>query len=293
MQDGPSRSRRVADGALRDAERDGRRVDALRIQGGEDLSEALAFDAEQILRRHEHVVEVHLTGVVAIDGEGLDLGRPDALGVARDDEHRDAVGLSFRRARQHHVELRRGRAADPHLGAVEHPAAVDRPGPGLHRAQDVGAPAGFGQAERRLALARGKRLEPPFLLRRAGVVLEEAADHELNDAEDRRRRGQVAEGAQRDQLLDVGASTATELLVDAQPPDAELRQHGVQAVVEPLGGVQPGDLLRRRRRRNRLDQGVFEQDLLFCEGWHGGSSQSGRISDPNELTTVRQVRHFV
>jgi len=284
---------RVADGALRDSERDGRRVDALRIQGGENLSEALAFDAEQILGGHEHVVEIHLTRVVAVDGEGLDFGRLDALGVAREDEHRDAVGLPFRRARQHHVELGRGRAADPHLGAIELPAAIHGLGPGLHRAQDVGAAARLGQAERRLAPARGKRLEPPLLLGGAGVVLQEAADHELDDAKDRGRRGQVAEGTQGDQLLDVGAAAAAELLINAQPPDAELRQHGVQVVVEALGGVELRDLLRRRRIRDGLDQGVLEQDLLFRECWHGSSSGLAGLHDPSELTDVRQVEGFV
>ena len=87
----------------------GRDQDALGIHAGENVAEALAFLADQVFRRHPHVVEEHFGGGVIhhgadrADGEALALHRPHV-----DEEHGEALGALL------HLLARRGAGEQQH-----------------------------------------------------------------------------------------------------------------------------------------------------------------------------------
>ena len=101
--------------------------DALRVHAVDDIAEALAFPADQVLGRHLDVVEEHLAGVVV--QHGIDLADVDtlSLGLAQiDQEHGEALRAL--------PDLVRGRGAgeQQHQVGVQHPA-----GPHLLAVDDI------------------------------------------------------------------------------------------------------------------------------------------------------------
>ena len=67
--------------------------DALGIHAGEDVAKALALLADEIVRRHPHVLEKHLGGGVIHHGADRPNGQALALDLAHvDEEHRKAGG---------------------------------------------------------------------------------------------------------------------------------------------------------------------------------------------------------
>ncbi len=126
---------------------DGER-EALGHEVGHQLREARAFLAEEVLGREVQVVEEQLGGVVGVLADLLDLAAArEALHVALDDDHREALVRVVARA---DGRGRRGRVdaiRDKRLAAVDDPAVAVLDRPGLD-AGEVGSGAGLGHGER-------------------------------------------------------------------------------------------------------------------------------------------------
>ena len=138
--------------------------DAPAVEDLQELLEAHAARAEEIVLRHQHVGERQLARV---GGVPTDLVERRALRVARRAVGDDQVGdLAVTRAsRDRHALGDVGaRVGDEHLRAVDPPLAVLELGV-RPRAARVGAGLGLGQAEGREALARDELRQPLRLLR--------------------------------------------------------------------------------------------------------------------------------
>ena len=170
---------------------------ALGVHAAQDVAEALPLLADQVLRRHFHVVEEHFGAVVVHHGAD----RPDGEALAQrlahvDQEDRQALGallglLARRGARQQQHQVGMLGAAGPHLLAVHDVGAVVL----LHRRraqrQRVGAAGRLGDAERLQAqLAAGDLGQVALLLLLAAVPQQRAHDVHLGVA-----GGAIAAGA--------------------------------------------------------------------------------------------------
>ena len=157
----------------------------LGIHAVDDVPEALALLADQVLGRHLEVVEEHLAGVVV--DHGIDLLDLDAaaLGLAQvDEEHGEALGALLdlvrrRRAREQQHQVGVQHAAGPHLLAVDDVAVVALlVGAGLELG-GVGAGGGLGDAERlQSQLARGDARQVLLLL--GGVAVPQHRAHRVH-----------------------------------------------------------------------------------------------------------------
>ena len=150
--------------------------DALGVHAVDDVAEALALLADQVLGRHLQVVEEHLAGVVV--DHGVDLLDLDALalGLAQvDEEHREPLGALLHLVggrgagqQQHQVGLQH--AAGPDLLAVDDVAVVALLlGPRLELG-GVGAGGGLGDAEGLQPQRAGGDARQVFLLLRRIAV---------------------------------------------------------------------------------------------------------------------------
>ena len=82
----PRTSARVADALSGDQ-------DALGVHAVEDVAEALAFDADQVARRHLEIVEIELGGgVIHHRGERLDGEAATDGGTQVDEQHGQTIG---------------------------------------------------------------------------------------------------------------------------------------------------------------------------------------------------------
>ena len=103
----------------------------------------LADLAEQVLRRHVHVLEDHRRRRRAVQAHLVFfLAAGDAAERALDDERGELLAVHFREDDEHVGEAAVG---DPHLLAVQHEAAVGLPCGARLRAQRVRAGTGFAQ----------------------------------------------------------------------------------------------------------------------------------------------------
>ena len=150
--------------------------DALGVHAVDDVAEALALLADQVLGGHLQVVEEHLAGVVV--DHGVDLLDLDTLALGRievDQEHGEALGALFdlvgRRGageQQHQVGVQH--AAGPNLLAVDDVAVVALLLGARLELGGVGAGGRLGDAEGLQAQrARGDARQVLLLLRGAAV----------------------------------------------------------------------------------------------------------------------------
>ena len=142
--------------------------DALGVHAAEDVAEALALLADQVLGRHAHVVEEHFRGGVVHHGadraDGQALHRPHI-----DHEHRQSFGalldlFARRGAREQQHQIRMLGARGPDLLAVDDVVRVAFAHRGGAKAERVGARGRLGDAERLQAqLALGDARQPALL----------------------------------------------------------------------------------------------------------------------------------
>ena len=150
--------------------------DALGVHAVEDVAEALALLADQVLGRHLEVVEEHLVVLWLIIASIGRISMPLPTRLAQvDQEHRQPVGallhlVDRRGARQQQHQVGVQRARGPHLLAVDDVAVVAL----AHRAGlelgGVGAGGRLGDAEGlQPQFARGDARQILLLLLRAAV----------------------------------------------------------------------------------------------------------------------------
>src|SRR5271166_1736851 len=138
---------------------------ALPLEVGHDQLEALVERAEQVLLRHEDVLEGDRRRVGGVPAELLELGRADAL-AAVDDEEGDAVVPALAGCLgSGDDEVRAHAVGDVGLLAAQHPAAVDALGAGGDGCHvRAGARLGDGQRADLLAADRGHEVALLLLL---------------------------------------------------------------------------------------------------------------------------------
>ena len=180
----------------------------------------LAGLAEHVGVGDEDVAQVDLAGADRAHPELAQLGDVHALGLGVEQEQRDAlvalddvvVGAG---QQQDVVGDVRGRAPD--LRAVDLPAAVDRLGLGLHRAEHVGAAVGLGEADREAQLALGDPRQQPLLLLVGAVEADRLRARERRDAPHPAEAAErAAQLARQDHLGHDVAALAAVLLGDAE-----------------------------------------------------------------------------
>src|SRR5213078_1629392 len=120
---------------------------AAAVEQAERLLEALVLLADEILRRHAHVLEDDLRRVARAQPELLDLAPVPEPGCALlHHEGRDAALSLLGRGRGHHdVDVSDRPLRDEHLGAVQHPRVAVAHGARAQRRR-VAAGAGLGEA---------------------------------------------------------------------------------------------------------------------------------------------------
>jgi hypothetical protein len=189
------------------------------VQGREGDLEPLAQPADDVFRRHEHVVEAG--DAVFQPAQAEELVAPldrDALGVALHHERGDALVGHPR----HHDDQRGDRAVGgPELDAIELVATLDRLGHGAE-ARRVGADIWLGEQERG-DLTAGQPGQVLLLLLVGAEDLEwlRHADR-LVRREERADRG-VDRSGERERLavVQIGQTEPTVLLVDLHAERAE------------------------------------------------------------------------
>ncbi|MCY1331083.1 hypothetical protein D9M69_167340 [compost metagenome] len=213
------------------------------------VGEALAFRAEQVLRRHADVVEEQLAGVLGLHADllqALALAEAGHRGVHQ--EQADAAGAGRRIGLghdYHHVAVHA--VGDEGLGAVQHVMVAVAHGTGAHALQ-VGAGARLGHGDGADQLAAGHARQVGLLQVLAAVVQDVGRD-------DLRMQGQAEQ---------VGRAGAGELfqhdhavaLVRAQP--AVFLRHA-EAEEAALPGLGP-DLA--------IDEALFLEALVMRQDFH-------------------------
>ena len=133
--------------------------DALGVQPVEEVLEAVAHLAHDLVVTDLEVVDEQLVGVDRRPAQLLDFADRDPLAVQVGEEQRHPVQrlllVAGRRARQQQDLACVLRVADPDFLTVDDPAAVDLLGLGRD-ARGVHAGGGFGDAERHEDLAAGE-----------------------------------------------------------------------------------------------------------------------------------------
>ena len=142
------------------------------------IAKPVAFAADQVRRRHPHVVERDL-GVAAVVAvvvaeHGQRTHDPHARGVARHEDHRLlAVPFGIGIGLAHHDEdrgIRVHRSRRPPLAAGDHVLVAVAADAGADVGRVGGGDVGLGHAERRADLGAQQRREPPLLLLRRAEV---------------------------------------------------------------------------------------------------------------------------
>src|SRR5438132_7317908 len=138
---------RVLERGAADAEAPGGDAGAAAGEQAERLLEALVLLADEILRRHAHVLEDDLRRVARAQPELLDLAPVPEPGCALlHHEGRDAALSLLGRGRgHHHVDVSDRPLRDEHLGAVQHPRVAVAYGARAQRRR-VAPGAGLGEA---------------------------------------------------------------------------------------------------------------------------------------------------
>ncbi|MNV21638.1 hypothetical protein D3C71_1125790 [compost metagenome] len=195
-------------------------------------AKAVADLAQHVGVGHEDLVEMHQILGRARTQPGADAAFLDvqALGALFDDEHGDAAALAFFgiRHRLHLDDVRAHGVGDPHLGAVDQPAAFGLGGACLHHAAGIGARIGLGLREASGLVAGDHRLEKALDLVARGLV------QDVGHGSHGKRHGAVVQLLADDDLGQQAHAGAAVLLGHGHVPQAGVLGDSHQAVDDLL-----------------------------------------------------------
>ena len=265
--------RRLADRDVGASAAHAAKLEAAEIQNVERDLVPLPDLAEQILRRHAHVLKNQRRRRGSVQTElVLFFSAADSRERALDDERGEMFSGIVDDLREDDEEIREAAVGNPHLLAVQHEAAVGLPLRSGFRAEGVGSRTRFAERVRADELA-GQEPRQVFLFLRLRAEEDERQNCEVGlSAErgaERRRSGEPLADENRGHFIELDAAVRLRD-VDAQEPELAAALHerpgeGPVLLLEPIELRQ--DLLDDEFFGGLADHALFVGELLWRE--HG------------------------